>query len=114
MASRRDKNDCYLLFKKDISESSILNHEVKGTRFYAKDHIDFATEGVNHIGMQRVDTDTLTIKTSDYIDVTADDYVMSYNGNDLWIVTKVIIADSNTNKRFCSRPRKETFIWLRK
>jgi hypothetical protein len=25
-----------------------------------------------------------------------------------------VVADSNTNKRFCSRPRKETFIWLRK
>jgi hypothetical protein len=39
---------------------------------------------------------------------------MTLNGNDLWIVTKVVIADSNTNKRFSSRPRKETYIWLRK
>ena len=114
MASRRDKNDCYYLFKKDVSEKSILNHEVKGTRFYAKDHIDFATEGTNHIGMQRVDTDTLTIRTSDYIDVSADDYIKPYNSDDLWLVTRVIVADSNTNKRFSSRPRKETYIWMRK
>lgn len=114
MASRRDKNDCYYLFSKDLSESSILKHEVVGTRFYAKDYIDYSTEGVNHLGMQRIDTDTLTIKTSDYIDVSVDDYIKTYNGKDLWIVTKVVVADSNTNKRFSSRPRKETFIWLRK
>jgi hypothetical protein len=114
MASRRNKNDCYLLFKKDVSEDSILNHEVVGKRFYACDYIDFSNEGTNFIGMQRVSQNTLTINTSDMIDVEPDDYIMTLNGNDLWIVTKVVIADSNTNKRFSSRPRKETYIWLRK
>lgn len=114
MSSRRNKNDCYLLFKKDVSEDSILNHEAVGKRFYACDYIDFANEGTNFIGMQRVDRNTLTIHTSDMINVEPDDYIQTLNGKDLWIVERVVIADSNTAKRFASRPRKETYIWLRK
>lgn len=114
MASRRNKNDCYLLFKKNISESSILKHKVQGVRFYACDYIDFANEGANFIGMQRVDRNTLTIHTSDMINVEPDDWIQTLNGNDLWIVERVVIADSNTAKRYSARPRKETYIWLRK
>jgi hypothetical protein len=80
--------------------------------FYATDKDTFITQTISMGNIKKTQT-VGTIITEDRVDnIEVDDFV-EYAGS-TYIVDNIIIADSNTNKEFSSRPTQVTEIRLRK
>ena len=81
--------------------------------FYAKDKDSFITQTIINGKYKKNPNNVGSIITEDVVsNLEVDDFV-NYSGS-MYIVDNIIIADSNKNKEFSSRPTQITEIRLRK
>ncbi len=81
--------------------------------FYAKEQQPkYQQENIDG-GIVKIETETVTIETQDYVDSIKHDTLVEYLGY-IWIVENVVSQTINKRSRYNIKPDKITWITLRK
>ena len=114
--SRRDYRIRCRWWKKDIKPATLadLTHVTYQTGvFYAKEQQPkYQQENIDG-GIVKIQTDTTTIETQDYVEGIKHDCFVEYL-NEIWIVENVVSEMINKRSKYNMKPDRITWINLRK